>query len=194
MRWMTLGLAICLVGGAHAGSILDFDPAVLGPNEIRMPNSYGDRLPGTPNIDMSYVNVDYTPQTFGVLTAVAAGTYPGSALIIFTPDPGYGVELLSLDMAFYQSVVVQTLRLLDGNGNLLENLDPRVPFYFGGSAHYTPNSFQPGVLQLEFAPNEYLGLDNIQFDQFPIDSGAPEPGTFSVLGAGLAVLLWRSRR
>lgn len=197
MRRITLSLTICLAGAAHAASILDFNPAALGASQIIMPSTYGDRLPGTPNIDLSYVTVAYTPQTFGgAITGLAVGLYPSfaSADIVFTPDPGYGVELISFDLAMYQGATLATLRLLDGNDNVLMNLDSRTPFYFGGSGHYTPGYLQPGVLKLEFSDNEYIGLDNIQFDQFQINTGTPEPGTLSALCLGLASLVWVRRR
>jgi hypothetical protein len=181
-----LCIAICLAGVAHAASLLIFDD--LGASQITIPDTYGDRLAGTPNIDMSYVNVGYTPQNFGGVVGVAFGISPGRAQIIFTPDPGYGVHLIGFDVGYYQGTVLNELDLLDGGGIMLENLDSRTPFYTGASATYTPDYYQPGVLQLNFDSYEYFGIDNLQFDQYPLTGAAvPEPSTLGIMGLGLGL-------
>ncbi len=48
--------------------------------------------------------------------------------------------------------------------------------------------------QTETADYSYLALDNFQFRAVPVVSNVPEPGTVTLLLAGLAVVGWMSRR
>jgi PEP-CTERM motif len=194
VRQLFLCFAICGASLAHAASILVFDD--LGASAITIPDTYGDRLAGTPNIDMSYATMSYTPQTFGLYTGVAAGTFPSYAHadIIFTPDPGFGIHLISFDMGLYQGTVLNLLNLVDGNDVVLEGLDPNVGTYFTGNRSYAPDFYQPGVLKLEMGTDWYTGLDNIRFDQFQITSAVPEPSTLGIIGLSLAGLALLRRR
>ena len=125
--------------------LFNFDDLGLLDNDP-IPVTYGDNLPGAPNITVDYRTVNpgdnstvasylsFWNTGYGDLAKVPYAVSNGNlAEISLVPAPGYSVTLQSFDYAGYLSTQpAQTLRVLDENYNLLLDYTPND---FPGSSH-----------------------------------------------------------
>lgn len=208
-----------IVGQAEATSILDFEGLGLGTNAY-IPATYGDNLPGTPNITVEYrtfnpaagILNDYTlydgfykgrfrfyASGYGALLNAATPGLGGDGFqawlgeISLVAASGFLVHLNSFQLAGWGTVSGQPLRILDGNGNVL--LDYGL-LTLGSLSNFTPN-FTADTLRIQFANTDYVGIDNISFDQ--VAAAVPEPSMLLLLGFGLVGVVavartWRRQR
>ncbi|MSU70124.1 MAG: PEP-CTERM sorting domain-containing protein [Opitutaceae bacterium] len=197
---------------AKAQAVLNFDNLTL-PNYGIVPAGYGSTLDphlasvgyrtfnGATNVtysnDVEFWNADY-----GDLTKVIYASNNGyAAELTLVPAAGYGIRLLSFDMAGYshQDRTNSTMRLTDANGNVLFDYAAAGPVLIQGDSNgplhstFTPNFLQPGALSLQWGNDWNIGLDNIQFQVVALN-GVPEPATGSLLGFGAVALAWLARR
>lgn len=128
---------------------------------------------------------------YGSLMNVAWTGQKQTAEIFIKPEAGYQVSLLSFQLAPYLSNRPSSRwSILDGSGDLI---GASGPFDVTGPS-YSPvlpvNSSAEGV-RLRWGPDAFnVGMDNVTFSVTPI----PEPGTWALMGAGLALLGAAGRR
>ncbi|MFA5863585.1 MAG: dockerin type I domain-containing protein [Phycisphaerae bacterium] len=106
-------VAVCLMVGWAVmpanGSVLTFDPPGAGTINGGVNQAYGDNMPGTPDVTVSY-NAGANPETqltlwdnyFGNLTNVIAPSSSGTDITItFTAGGGHSVTVAGFDMGVY---------------------------------------------------------------------------------------------
>lgn len=197
-----------LVATAAAQVILNFDDLSL-PDFGDIPASYGDGL--DPNIpDLQYrtfsaadgttltAQLDFWNNDYGDLTKIAFASSDGNvAEITFVPAPGYGVRLISFDMAgwLHQNRTNTIMRLVDVSGNVLLDFAALGPVLiqgdFSGPQHstFTPDLTHFGTVRLQWGTDWNIGLDNVRFQAV-----IPEPSTWTLLALGVATLTFAARR
>lgn len=204
---LSLGCVAFFCGGATRGAaqaVLDFEALALA-NYDALPASYGDgfdvNIPDvqyrtfTVGTDATLNNfVEFWNADYGDLSKVVYPEENGyAAEIAFVPAAGYGVRLVSFDMAGYSHVdrTNSTLRILDAAGNVVLDLVATqgggVEGDGNGPQHstFTPNLFVPGTLRIQWGNDWDIGMDNIVFESAPLT--VPEPTTAALLGIGGAL-------
>ncbi len=210
----SLGALFLIAAPARASSILDFALPLNDYDGIQahFPN-YGDNLAGTPNItvdllersiadnsiathDLEYWNTNYGDLLDVAFTPHNGGTY---GEVVLTPAPGFGVRLLSFDVAGY-SVANHTNQPVYVNG---ANINPSGVILGSGPSHssFAPNTFSSSGIVIDFGFNDWnVGIDNIQFEQCTLNvdqrcvaapPAVPEPATMGLLASGLVALVAR---
>jgi hypothetical protein len=194
-------LALMASPAAHADMILNFDDLAL-PDFGDIPANYGSRVGDTPNIAVSYRtfdpdndvtianNLDLWNTGYGDLSKVAFQVLNNKAgEIIFTPDPGYSVTLVSFDMAAIPATGrgEDFLRLVDASGNLLLTIGDDI-IIEGGNGHssFAPDFTFAGTLRLQFGRDWNVGIDNIRISQAV--STVPEPSSLALLALAGPIL------
>ena len=195
--------AIAASSSCGQASVLNFDDLVLG-NYGAIPDTYGDNLPGTPDITIDYRTVNPGDNStvapnlllwnsgYGDLVSVPFPTANGDlAEISLVPATGFYVTLLSFDYAGYGSGTSgQTLRITDASYNVLVDYSPAT-FPPNPIGHFSafPGQVSSGTLRIQFGPDWNSAIDNIVFGQVPI----PEPS--SVVGiTTFGLLAWAGLR
>lgn len=213
MGWLgKLLLASVLAVAAHAQVTLNFQDLTLADYGV-IPTSYGATLDPRlstisyrtfqPNSNTTLTNyLEFWNSGYGDLTKVAFPSSNGFAgEISFVPQAGYGIRLLSFDMAGWPDLDRNNLwmRLIDGSGNVLLDYAAAgaVPIQgdFVGARHssFTPNLFTPGTLRIQWGTDWDVGIDNIRFEVVAI-SAVPEPPVWLLIPLGAAAMAWRARR
>lgn len=205
-------LASVLAVAAHAQVVLNFQDLTL-PDYGVIPANYGATL--DPHLStISYRTFQLTTNTtltnylefwsndYGDLTRVAFPSSNGYAgEISFVPAAGYGIRLLSFDMAGWPNLDRSNvwMRLVDGSGALLLNYAANGPVAIQGDnngalhSSFSPNLFTPGTLRIQWGNDWNVGIDNIRFEVVAL-SAVPEPPVWLLLPAGAAVMAWRAKR
>jgi len=204
---------IALALSSHGQIVLNFDDLTLN-NYDPIPAAYGDTL--VANIaDLQYqtlnpgdfslyeAHLEFWNSDYGDLTKVAYPSANGMVgEIAIVPAEGYGVKLVSFDMAGYSHADLTNvvMRVLDGSGNVLHNFAAGGAVAIQGDgtgpqhSTFTPNLTVAGTMRLQWGTDWNVGLDNLQFEAIPL-SAIPEPSTWTLLGLGVvAVLGWRRWR
>lgn len=208
-----LGLASVLLARLSGQVVLHFDDLTLN-NYDAVPANYGDGLDShVPDVQYRTFSVsnDVTVDNFvGFWNAdygdLAKVVYPArngyAAEITFVPAEGYGVRLISFDMAGYPHLdrANSTLRILDAAGNVLIDYvalgQGTVQGDGNGSPHstFTPNLTVGGAVRIQWGNDWDIGIDNIRFESVAM-AAIPEPATWACLGVGLvSLLVWRRRK
>lgn len=212
LGWMA-GLALVLLTRLAGQVVLNFDDLTLN-NYDAVPAQYGDGLdPHIPDVqyrtftvssDVTADNfVEFWNADYGDLAKVAYPARNGyAAEITFVPAEGYGVRLVSFDLAGYSHVdrTNSTLRILDATGNVLIDYvalgQGTVQGDANGPQHstFTPNLTVAGPVRVQWGNDWDIGIDNIRFEAVAL-AAVPEPATWACFGAGLiALLAWRRRK
>jgi len=204
---------IALALSSHGQIVLNFDDLTLN-NYDPIPASYGDTLvaniadiqyrtlnPGDFSLYESHL--EFWNSDYGDLSKVAYPSANGMVgEIAIVPAEGYGVRLVSFDMAGYShaDLTNTVMRLLDGSGNVLQNFAASGSVSIQGDgtgpqhSTFTPNLTFAGTVLLQWGTDWNVGLDNLQFEAVPL-SAIPEPSTWALLGLGVVgVLGWRRWR
>lgn len=218
LHFLLVTSIVILPSTVSAATILTFDfGSGFGD---RLPQTYGDNLVDTPNVDVSHRGREVVNGATGEAGAIGAfgglstwltggygdlvnNAYYGDfstgyyGEITLTADPGYEVILNSFELASYSSLAIHTLNqpvfIVEGlDGAVLANYSGTVP----SSGH---NSYSVGIarntLTIRFGNNYNIGIDNVNFSQQYVGA-VPEPGTMSLLGIGIAslfVVRWRRK-
>jgi PEP-CTERM motif len=188
-----------------------------------IPGTYGDNLPGTPNITVEYftrnvsngsinvANLDYWSTDYGDLVDVAfpvcnVGCY---GVLTLVPTAGFAVRLNSFDLGGWpdvdhpNSLVAVSNDFGDGSGTILVNYSPaNVLGANNMHSSFFPNVLATGPVSIIFGFNDWnVGLDNVNFDQCAVGTAecsqtapSPEPSTMGLLSLGLAALARRRAR
>ncbi len=204
---------VALALPSYGQLVLNFDDLTLN-NYDPIPASYGDTL--VANIaDIQYrtlnagdfslyeSHLEFWNNDYGDLTKVAYPSANGMvAEIAIVPASGYGVKLVSFDMAGYShaDLTNTVMRILDGSGNVLQNFAAEGAVAIQGDgtgpqhSTFTPNLTFAGTVRLQWGTNWNVGLDHLRFEAVPL-SAIPEPSTWALLGLGAVVVLgWRRLR
>jgi hypothetical protein len=212
IRVVAAVLALAGAGLARAAVVIDFQDLTLADYGI-IPTTYGSNLdpnlggvryrsfsPGNPSSATAYLLLWNTG--YGDLTKVA---FPSSNGLIgeisLIPAAGYGVRLLSFDMAGWPNAdrTNSVMRIVDGDGKVVHDFAAPGPATIQGDANgpprstFAPNLFLPGTLAFQWGTDWNIGLDNVRFELVPVAS-IPEPATWLLLGAGFAVIVAGVRR
>lgn len=205
--------SLALALPSQAQIVLNFDDLVLN-NYDPIPASYGDTL--VANIaDLQYrtlnagdfslyeSHLEFWNSDYGDLSKVAYPSANGTiGEITIVPAEGYGVKVVSFDMAGYShaDLTNSVMRLLDGSGNVLHDFAAGGAVAIQGDgvgaqhSTFTPNLTVAGAVRLQWGTNWNVGLDNLRFEAVPL-SAIPEPATWALLGFGIVgVLAWRRWR
>lgn len=207
LRRLVFGSALCVA--AHGQVVLNFQDLTLLDYGI-IPSTYGSNL--TANLSsISYrtftlgTNVTLTNYLefwnsgYGDLDKVAFASSNGyAAEVSINPAPGFGVRLVSFDLAGWPNLdrTLPNLRLLDSAGNVLLNYTANGPVAIQGDlvgarhTTFTPNLVSNGAIRIQWGNDWDIGIDNIQFQIVPI----PEPPVWALLLLGGSVVAWRVRR
>jgi len=222
----TAAICLGLLIGAALPSIasgqvtLSFDDLAL-PDYGQVPATYGDGLdPNVPDVQYRTLHptsgatispyVEFWQDGYGDLGKVVYADASGYvAEIRLVPAEGYGVRLVSFDLAGYpyQDKTATVLRVVDGNGDVVLDL------IAAGQSHVEGNGFDAGgetvpahstfllnltvagPLALQWGVDWDIGLDNLTFEAVPL-SAIPE-AAHSGLVVALAmfgVAAWQGRR
>ncbi|MSU49275.1 MAG: PEP-CTERM sorting domain-containing protein [Opitutus sp.] len=139
---------------------------------------------------------------YGDLTKVAFASSSGfAAELSLVPGAGFGIRLLSFDMAGWLNTdrTNSVMRLVDGSGNLLFDFAAGGPVLIQGDGNgpphstFSPNIFSAGTIRFQWGNDWNNGLDNLRFEVVPL-SAVPEPSTWVLLVLGGVVLAGRVRR
>ena len=203
--------ALVATGAIVAGSsqnadaeVLEFDG--LGGNGTGIPDTFGDNLAGTPNIDLTWGGGGWDSyNTWDGRGEVAQTDYgtENPIGVLFTPDAGFGVFVDSFDLDEFtgggDSVVEWAL--LDGGTTLFSGTwDDFSDANAGDGGRTTITTgmnagnalFGDLTLQLTgvTGATSYQALDNLSFNQVSV----PEPGSASLLACGIGAMLLRRRK
>lgn len=195
---------------AFAQVVLNFDDLSLV-DYAPIPASYGAALDSNladihyrtfdPNTDVTLNNfVEFWNANYGDLSKVVYPEENGyAAEIALVPASGYGVKIVSFDLAGYSrtDLAASVLRIVDGSGSVLvdfvslaQNIAQGAS---DGTAHttYTLNLSVPGTAKIQWGTNWNIGLDNLVFETVTLAS-IPEPSTVALLACGLALVVARA--
>lgn len=198
---------------AAAQVVLNFDDLQLGDYDD-IPATYGDRL-DLNIVDIAYAtrdsvtgaviaaNLDFWNHNYGDLSNVAFSVQNGAvAEITFVPAEGYGVRLVSFDMAGWPNLdrTNSILRLVDAKQTVVYDFAANGPVKIEGNllgpqhSTFAPNLTFDGTLRLQWGTDWNVGIDNVKFESVPL-SVIPEPSTWALLmvGGALVWLTWRRR-
>lgn len=197
LKGIVFGLCLGLAATAVRASTLTFDELGLA-DGAALPQSYGDNLPGTPNVTVKYLtgvsmDVAYRSTGFNDLTGVIVNNGSGSTerrlYVQLTADPGFSVQLNSFDIgnsgdAFtireINAVTLDCEFCAAGPGDVTAFKDVLVPASTNpGHLHYDLAGVVGGSVLLladldiaDAAKIHQLGFDNIDFSQV---TGGPTP-------------------
>lgn len=191
------GLAALAVSGIviyanpyHANSQETLDFVGIGENGTGIPDTYGDNLAGTPNIDVTWNSADDDTAADGW------DSYPSwdgrgevgqtdfnqqnPITVTFTPEAGFGAVVTSFDLDEFvgggDSIIAWNLigtgisGIWDDFSDMVGGNGGRTTIETGMTAADATN--EPLVLELELvgtAFGSYLAVDNLTFDQVAID-------------------------
>jgi len=181
-----------LLESANTQTVINFDG--LG-NHTPIPQDRNEAV----NIDLTYntvAGIGSTIETYNYLSAWTTGygdlssaafaTYSNkTGQIIFTPDPGHGVTINSLDAAIYEQSSINPQRIVIYDFNQLT-----MPLWDSGWMNFPlythttlyPNLTHHGAIRLQFGTNWNFGINNISY------AVSPEPSTVLLLGSSLVGL------
>lgn len=187
-----------------AQAVLNFDDLDFA-NYDPIAASYGDGLDAnipdiqyrtyqSDGITLYEAHLELWHSDYGDLTKVVFPSANGLiGEITFVPAPGYGVRLISFEMAGYPRVdrVNTVMRILDASGAVIFDFAANgpVPVLGSGGAHsvFAVNLAVAGPLRLQWGTDWDIGLDNLVFESLPL-AAIPEPGTTALLLLGLGAL------
>lgn len=200
-----LGLSMLSMAGLAQANSITFEGLGL-PNFGDIPANHKDHDGDTANIGVAYRTIspagavlnnhlDFWSTGYGDLLNVAYAVSNGNyAEIIFTPDPGWAVALLSFELAGYFNAD-RTAEVLVKSGSSMIDYTGLVQGAFdGGPRHstYTPNLISGQTLTLRWGRDWNVAIDNIAFRQIDCEQvpGAcpaetPEPNSLAALALGL---------
>ncbi len=212
VRVVAAALALAAAGLARAAVIIDFQDLTLADYGI-IPTTYGSNLdpnlsgvryrsfaPDNPTSGTNYL--EFWNTGYGDLTKVAFPSSDGLVgEISLIPVAGYGVRLLSFDMAGWPNTdrTNSVMRIVDGNGTVVHDFAAGGAVMIQGDgtgaprSTFSPNLFLSGTLSFQWGTDWNIGLDNVRFELVPLAS-VPEPATWLLLGGGLAVIAAVRRR
>jgi len=195
-------LTVCVLCAFTArANVINFDDLTFADYDP-VPTGYksNDLAGGTPDIAVNYQTVttarapfsdhlDLWHTDYGDLVKVAFPSANGNlGDVILTPSSGFQVTLASFDLGGWPQTTQsgQTVRILDGTGNILLDYSP---FNITGSGHNTlaPNLTSTGPLIIEFGTSWNGAIDNIVFSESAVTAGnvgAPDGGATALLLAG----------
>lgn len=206
--------SLVLAAPASHAAIIDFNgPGVCNANMdgngalvvcanwAFLSQSYGD-MAGVIDVQYSAFNavntsLDWWDADYNTLRGVAfapGGDGDSHGRIDLKPLNGMGVKLTHFDMGAYSNTSMGThITISDMSGNVLYTYNgnvgtssPNMPTSFNGSW------FGKDGIRIEWENSAYnVGIDNIAYE---MAGAVPEPETYAMLGAGLAVLALRARR
>jgi hypothetical protein len=207
LPYLCAGAVLLNASSAKAASLITFDG--LGLSDYGdIPGTYGDNLPGTPNIQVEYRtfdlgtgatlynNLDFWTTNYGDLQNIAFPVNNGSlGEISLIPDAGFSVTLNSFDLGgwFQTDQIDQTVRILDENFNILADYSPFNVEGDNGRSSFSPNLTRNGRIRIQFGPSWNTGIDNISFAQGGTATGVPTPALVPGL-VGLGLSVWRKRK
>lgn len=190
--------------------VLDFDDLTLA-NYDPIPATYGDNLVAHVT-DIQYRtlqagdfslyegHVEFWNNDYGDLTKVAYPSANGMvAEITIVPAEGYGVKIVSFDMAGYshQDRTNTVMRVLDAGGSVVHDFAAAGGVAIQGDglgpqhSTFTPNLSVAGAVRLQWGTDWDIGLDNLKFEAVPL-AAIPEPATWALLALGaVGILRWR---
>jgi hypothetical protein len=160
----------------------------------------------TPNVQVQMFSADYTDNTWAQIGALGFWTTEYANLqnvayhspsnqgarFILTADTGYYVRLHGFQMGGWPNTN-QTLPflqvLVDGN-SVYTQTNVLISGSTADTFAFDPNTVKGSVIEIRFAGNWNVGIDNIGFSQEFI----PEPASLLALSAGLAGLVRARRR
>lgn len=193
LRALFVSLFAFCAFSASAQSTLDFAPC----EDYQVNNqSYGDRLPATPNVVVDYGPADAVPtrwtNAYGDLQCVLydANNNTGSLEITLTADAGFNVNLRSFDMGGYPNFdyTISSVQVIDAISNavLFSQNNVLIQGDSTGPQH-TTFSFSPALsgrsLRIRFDASNYLGAsDNIGIDNIVFSQSVPTAASVSVGG------------
>lgn len=204
-------LILAAVAGASAPAaaieyVLDFSGNICGDggspmgacyNFASISQAYGD-VAGV--VDVSHSGDIFNPGSalkfwdtgYSGLVNVAYGDTQGKepAEMFIKPASGYEVALVSFEFGGYLSPRDGAFSILDGSG---DELLGRTAVAVGGSGFLKfafSSLTSPEGLRVRWENPYYVAIDNVTFRVTPV----PEPGTWVLTGAGLALLGVAGRR
>lgn len=188
---------------SNAQSTLIFEDSGLANNIDLAGSGYGNNLPGTPNVTVTwgagwqnYLDWDGRG-VVGQLDYNASGSNPID--LTFTPEAGFGVYVSSFDLDTYDGGDnVDLFWELLFNGNVIDSGSYLNPTGVSNRTNFTTNmnagNAVGGPLTLRVTRNSgfpsYVAGDNIVFAQVAI----PEPTSAAILVSGLGAMALRRRR
>lgn len=208
---------------AADATILTFDVSGGVTNFANIPQTYGDNVAAspdglghsygvgaegfTPNVVVEYGTAGEDPALwttgYGDLTNVHFNDADGDLTftVRFTADPGFLVTLFDFDIASFLSAGQTIAGLEVRNGATDASLFSLGSTFITGATHaqIAPN-VSANVLVLEIdltglgSVSDDIGIDNIRFGQVEVEDPVSEAGTLAIVGSGLALLGWASRR
>lgn len=212
-RHLGISLAIGTAGGllplsARAEVTLDFED--FGSTNQIVPDTYGDNLPGAPNIDLTW-NTDgwQTYQNWDGRSTVVQMDYDtvGSPILSLDlqADSGFGVYVREFELDEWAGGgdTVVNWSLISGGSTLYSGVWDEFSNANGGNGGRTliatgmdSSSAVFDTLQLQFelvsGDTTYVAMDNLTFGQV---TAVPEPSSALVLAlGGLGAAVMRRRR
>ena len=207
---MTRLLASCLFAallGNASATTLTFEGLGLGDNSA-IPQSYGDNSGTTPNVTVSYRELDgfggsssvvydhlhYWTSGYGNLSQVAWGSTDHNnvshvAEISLVASAGWEVMLNSFDLAgWLTNQPGRAIRIYDGDYNELTSYTNQTILSSGNHSSFSPG-VAANVVHLQWDYPWGVAIDNVSFQQRSTGASVPDAGsTWALLGAAMAGL------
>lgn len=163
-----LVVGLFLLSRSAFATVLDFElTPPLGDVDL-IPQTYGDRASGSPNIEISYATglSFWTDGYLGVSGVAFMNLVPGTGQIEFVADAGYRVVLHRFDVAWWPGNISPMQIEYYGADDELISAGP-VASLPTGPVTIEPNLVQENFLRLRFGNSPDHAIDNVDFTQQP---------------------------